>query len=67
MTFESEKDNLNTFNIKLAGKDPALWQATLKAMKKNGVSFIRPGLFRTNFMMKRLKECMRGSGVCQSS
>jgi putative ABC transport system permease protein len=55
MTFESEKDNLSNFNIKLAGKDPAVWQSTLKAIEKKWSQFYPPGSFSYKFYDESLE------------
>ncbi|RYY28930.1 MAG: FtsX-like permease family protein [Sphingobacteriaceae bacterium] len=49
MAFESEKDELNTFNIKLAGNDPAQWQKTLKAVEKTWYQFYPPESYAYRF------------------
>lgn len=48
MAFESDKDNLTTFNIKL-GKDPSQWQKTLKAVEKKWYQFYPPESFSYKF------------------
>ncbi len=55
MAFESEKDNLSTFNIKLAGNDPASWQATLKAVEKKWYQFYPPETFSYKFYDETLE------------
>jgi putative ABC transport system permease protein len=55
MAFESEKDNLTTFNIKLAGKDPAAWQATIKAIEKKWYQFYPPETFSYKFYDETLE------------
>jgi putative ABC transport system permease protein len=55
MAFESEKDNLSTFNIKLAGHDPAAWQATLKAIEKKWYQFYPPESFSYKFYDETLE------------
>jgi ABC-type antimicrobial peptide transport system permease subunit len=55
MAFESEKDNLSTFNIKLAGHDPAAWQATLKAIEKKWYQFYPPETFSYKFYDETLE------------
>lgn len=55
MAFESEKDNLTSFNIKLADKDPALWQATLKAIEKKWYQFYPPETFSYKFYDETLE------------
>jgi putative ABC transport system permease protein len=55
MAFESDRDNLNTFNLKLAGKDPAAWQATLKAVEKKWYQFYPPGTFSYKFYDETLE------------
>jgi len=49
MAFESEKDNLSTFNIKLASNDPSQWQSTLKAVEKKWYQFYPPDTFSYKF------------------
>ena len=49
MAFESEKDNLSTFNIKLAGNDPAQWKKTLTAVEKKWYQFYPPETFAYKF------------------
>ncbi len=46
--FQSEKDNLTTFNIKL-GDDPAQWQPTLKAIEKTWYQFYPPESYSYKF------------------
>ena len=48
MAFESDKENLNTFNIKL-GTDPSQWQKTLKAVEKKWYQFYPPETFSYKF------------------
>jgi putative ABC transport system permease protein len=48
MAFESDKDNLNTFNIKL-GKDPAQWSKTLKAIEQDWYKIYPPESFSYKF------------------
>jgi ABC-type antimicrobial peptide transport system permease subunit len=55
MAFESEKDNLSSFNIKLDGKDPAQWQATLKAVGKKWYQFYPPESFSYKFYDQTLE------------
>jgi ABC-type antimicrobial peptide transport system permease subunit len=55
MAFESEKDNLSTFNIKLAGYDPTAWQATLKAIEKKWYQFYPPESFSYKFYDETLE------------
>ena len=55
MAFESEKDNLSTFNIKLAGNDPAAWQATLKVVEKKWYQFYPPETFSYKFYDETLE------------
>ncbi len=49
MAFESEKDNLTTFSIKLASKDPSQWQKTLKAIEKDWYQFYPPETYSYKF------------------
>jgi len=49
MAFQSEKDNLTTFSIKLAGKDPSQWQKTLKAVEKEWYQFYPPDTYSYKF------------------
>ncbi len=49
MAFQSEKDNLNTFSIKLVSKDPAQWQKTLKAVEKDWYQFYPPETYSYKF------------------
>jgi putative ABC transport system permease protein len=55
MLFESEKDNLSTFNIKLAGHDPAAWQASLRAIEKKWYQFYPPETFSYKFYDETLE------------
>ncbi|MCW3119593.1 MAG: hypothetical protein JWM28_3675 [Chitinophagaceae bacterium] len=50
----SEKDNLNTFNIKLESRNPSQWQATLKAMEKKWYQFYPPETFSFKFYDEEL-------------
>jgi len=49
MAFQSEKDNLNTFSIKLASKDPSQWHKTLKAVEKDWYKFYPPETYSYKF------------------
>ena len=49
MAFEADKENLNTFSIKLAGNDPSQWQKTLKAVEKNWYLFYPPETYSYRF------------------
>ncbi len=49
LALASQKGNLSTFNIKLEGKDPATWQATLKSVEKKWYQFYPPESFSYNF------------------
>jgi ABC-type antimicrobial peptide transport system permease subunit len=49
MAFESEKDNLTNFNIKLESANPSQWQATLKAVEKKWYQFYPPESFSFKF------------------
>jgi putative ABC transport system permease protein len=55
MAFESEKGNLSTFNIKLAGQDPAKWHTTLKAIEKKWYQFYPPDTFSYKFYDETLE------------
>jgi len=48
MAFESDKGNLNTFNIKLTS-DASQWQKTLKAIEKKWYQFYPPESFSYKF------------------
>ncbi|MGN6355368.1 MAG: FtsX-like permease family protein [Parafilimonas sp.] len=48
MAFESDKEGLSSFNIKLAG-DPSRWQKTLKAIEKTWYQFYPPESFTYKF------------------
>ncbi len=48
MAFESDKDNLYSFNIKLSG-DASQWQNTLKAVEKKWYQFYPPESFTYKF------------------
>lgn len=48
MAFESDKENLSSFNIKLSN-DPSQWQKTLKAIKKKWYQFYPPESFTYKF------------------
>ena len=48
MAFQSEKDNLTTFNIKLSN-DPSQWQQALKAIGKKWYHFYPPESFSYKF------------------
>ena len=49
LALASQKGNLSTFNIKLEGKDPATWQATLKSVEKKWYQFYPPESFSYKF------------------
>jgi putative ABC transport system permease protein len=49
MAFQSEKDNLTTFSIKLVGNDPAQWQKTLKAVEQKWYQFYPPETYSYKF------------------
>lgn len=55
MDFESEKDNLSTFNIKLESRSPSQWQATLKAIEKKWGQFYPPETFSYRFYDETLE------------
>ncbi|MEO8852290.1 MAG: FtsX-like permease family protein, partial [Ginsengibacter sp.] len=55
MAFESDKDNLNSFNIKL-GRNPAQWQQTLKAIEKKWYGFYPPETFSYKFYDEYIAE-----------
>jgi putative ABC transport system permease protein len=55
MAFESEKNNLSTFNIKLAGNDPSQWQSTLKAVEKKWYQFYPPETFSYKFYYETIQ------------
>lgn len=48
LAFESDKDNLSTFNIKLSS-DASQWQQTLKAIQKKWYQFYPPESFSYKF------------------
>lgn len=48
MAFESDKENLSSFNIKLSD-DPSQWQKTLKAIEKKWYQFYPPESFTYKF------------------
>ena len=48
MSFENDKDNLSSFNIKL-GNDASQWQLTLKAIEKRWYRFYPPESFSYKF------------------
>lgn len=49
MAFESDKGNLLSLNIKLAGKNPEQWQKTLKAIEKEWYKFYPPESYSFKF------------------
>jgi putative ABC transport system permease protein len=55
MAFESDKNNLNTFNIKL-GHDPSQWQKTLKAIEKQWYQFYPPESFSYKFYDETIEQ-----------
>ena len=55
MAFESEKDNLSSFNIKLQGTDAAQWQATLKVIEKKWYQIYPPDTFSFKFYDETLQ------------
>lgn len=55
MDFETEKDNLTSFNIKLAEHDPAAWQTTIRAIEKKWYQFYPPGTFSYKFYDETLE------------
>jgi ABC-type antimicrobial peptide transport system permease subunit len=56
MAFQSEKDNMSTFNIKLESKDPDQWQATLKAVEKKWYEFYPAETFSYKFYDETIEE-----------
>jgi putative ABC transport system permease protein len=56
IVFQSEKDNLNTFSIKLKSKDPAQWQQTLKAIEKEWYRFYPPETYSYKFYDEVLEK-----------
>ena len=49
LDLECNKENLGNFNIKLAGNDPAEWQATLKKIEKKWYAFYPPESLKFRF------------------
>lgn len=49
LAFESEKDDLTSFNIKLATANPDQWQSTLKAIEAKWYQFYPPESFSYKF------------------
>jgi putative ABC transport system permease protein len=49
MAFQSEKDNMSTFNIKLESNDPSQWQSALKAIEKEWYQFYPAESFSYKF------------------
>ena len=48
LSFESDKENLSNFNIKLA-KDPSQWQKTIQTIKQKWYQFYPPESFQYKF------------------
>jgi predicted permease len=55
VALKSEKENLSTLNIKLAGTDPAQWQTTMKAIEKKWYQFYPPESFSYKFYDETLE------------
>ena len=49
LAFQSDKENMLTFSIKLASKDPSQWQKTLKAVEKDWYQFYPPDTYSYKF------------------
>ncbi|HLY69628.1 MAG TPA: ABC transporter permease [Puia sp.] len=56
MALESQKDNLYTFNIKLASRDPSQWQAALKSIEKKWYQFYPAESFSYKFYDEELEN-----------
>lgn len=55
MALMCDKSNLNTFNIKLNGTDPAQWQQTLKIIEQQWYAFYPPESFSVKFYDETLE------------
>ncbi len=56
MAFQSEKEDLTTFNIKLESNNPAQWQATLKAVERKWYQFYPAESFSYKFYDETIEE-----------
>ena len=59
MLFQSEKDNLSSFNIRLSG-DASQWQETLKAIEKKWYQFYPPETFSYKFYDETIAAMYEG-------
>ncbi|MET0636746.1 MAG: ABC transporter permease [Chitinophagaceae bacterium] len=52
----ANKENLGSFNVKLTGKDPAVWQQTIRAMEEKWNTVYPPGSFSSRYYDETLTE-----------
>ena len=51
-----DKEDMGTFNVKLTGKDPAVWAQTIKAMEARWNGIYPPGTFKARYYDESLAD-----------